>query len=72
MEQETIQLVRRLCSEAGIMMEDASPVALITPHDSVELRAVVHQLSRAIDRMGAIVAEADAMLDMLEATNAAG
>jgi hypothetical protein len=62
MEQETIQLVRRLCSEAGIIMEDTSAVALITPTNSAELRAVVDQLAKAIVRMGAIIAGAQAML----------
>jgi hypothetical protein len=70
MEQETIQLVRRLCSEAGIIMEDMNPVALITPESPAELRSVVDQLAKAIDRTGAIVAAAQAMLDGPDATSA--
>lgn len=30
MEQEIVELVRRLCCEAGMIMEDMNPVALIT------------------------------------------
>jgi hypothetical protein len=72
MEQETIQLVRRLCSEAGTIMEDVSPVALITPNNSVELGAVVDQLSNAIGRMGAIVTAARSILDTPEAITTVG
>jgi hypothetical protein len=63
MEQETLELVRRLCCEAGIIMEDMNPVALLTPSDPVELRAVVDQLAGATDRMHAIVKGAMAILD---------
>jgi hypothetical protein len=72
MEQDTIRLARRLCSEAGTIMEDASPIALITPNNPVELRAVVDQLTNAIARMEAIVAAADAMLDTPGATYTVG
>jgi hypothetical protein len=70
MEQETIQLVRRLCCEAGMIMEDMNPVALITPHGPPELRAVVDQLTTAIARMGAIVEGAQAILDTANTTTA--
>jgi hypothetical protein len=63
MEQDIVELVRRLCCEAGMIMEDMNPVALITPSDPVELRAVVDQLARAIDRMHAIIGGARAILD---------
>jgi hypothetical protein len=63
MEQEMVELVRRLCSEAGVIMEDMNPVALITPSDPAELRAVVDQLIGATDRMHAIVRGARAILN---------
>jgi hypothetical protein len=72
MEQETIQLVRRLCSEAGTIMEDASPLAVITPKNSDDLRAIVDKLTKAIKRTGAIVAAAEAILDTLGATYSVG
>ena len=63
MEQEIVELARRLCCEAGMIMEDMNPVALITPRDRAELRVVVDQLSNATARMSAIVAGARAILD---------
>jgi hypothetical protein len=62
MEQETVELVRRLCCEAGMIMEDMNPLALMTPRDPAELGAVVEQLSKAIGRMRAIVEAARAIL----------
>jgi hypothetical protein len=66
MEQETVELVRRLCCEAGMIMEDMNPVALITPRDPAELRAAVDQLAGAIVRMGAILEAGRALLDTLD------
>ena len=63
MEQDIVELVRRLCCEAGIIMEDMNPVALITPSDPVELRAVVDRLARATDRMRVLVDCARLLLD---------
>jgi hypothetical protein len=63
MEQETVELVRRLCCEAGMIMEDMNPVALITTRDPPELRAAVDQLAKAIVRMRAIMDAAGALLD---------
>jgi len=70
MELETIKLVRRLCTEAGVIMEDMNPVALMMPNNFIEIRAVVDQLTRDIARMGAIVAAAGAILNALGETDA--
>ena len=61
MKQDTVELVRRLCCEVGMIMEDMNPVALISPHDPTELRTVVEQLTRTIVKMCPIMAFASAI-----------
>jgi len=63
MEEETIKLVRRLCSEAGSNMENASPIGIFTSDDPGKLRTAVDQLSAEIATMRAVVIAASAMLD---------
>ena len=60
MDDDTIELIQQLCTRVGMIMEDASPVALITePAD--DLSEKVEALRRATSRASALVAAADAL-----------
>ena len=53
MEDETSVLVAQLCTRIGMIMEDASPVALTDAGlDAVERKAALADLAQAIGQLG--------------------
>ncbi|UKK86179.1 hypothetical protein L7H23_08805 [Sphingopyxis sp. BSN-002] len=58
MDDDHRDLVARLCTEVGIIMEDMSPVALMIGGRDTELRERLDQLDRAIGEMTALIAAA--------------
>ena len=62
MDKETTDLVRRLCCEAGMIMEDAAPIAIGSPVDRAELEVAVVQLLANVGRMHAILDAAKALI----------
>jgi hypothetical protein len=62
MDQETIELARQLCCQAGMIMEDFNPIAVAPPTGGEELVATVAALSAAVQRMRALLSAADALM----------
>lgn len=48
MDEDSIELVRRLCTKASMVMEDASPNALLLPTDPALLFETLDQLNQAL------------------------
>lgn len=56
------ELIVRLCTAAGILMEDLSASAVMLPtEDDPAIRAAVHRLARASKEIEAIVSAAAAL-----------
>jgi hypothetical protein len=62
MDEDTIALVRQLCCQLGMMMEDVSPMAIMAPRDLAPLRITVAELENAAERMNRIARAANALL----------
>lgn len=59
MDDETADLIARLCTRAGMMMEDASPVALtISILDDGERAQALRQLSLTVEQMEHLISAA--------------
>jgi len=57
MDDDTSDLVVQLCTRIGMIMEDASPVALtVVGMEPAERKAALATLERAIGQLGALIA----------------
>lgn|GEM_PF-3443028 len=64
MERDTTTLAIQLFTRTGMMMEDASAIAVsIASRAGDDLRADVAQLSRDADRIGCLIRAAQVLLD---------
>lgn len=64
MDEDVADLVRHLCSRAGMIMEDVSVIALTAEvGDVISLRKVTAQLRAAAERTGALATAAEALMD---------
>lgn len=61
MDREAIELVRQLCCQAGMIMEDFAPIAVAPPTNGPELATTVAALSMAAKRMHVLLDAADAL-----------
>jgi hypothetical protein len=60
---ERIDLIRRVCIQAGMIMEDASPGAIVITDTSAEgIRAAVTQLMNASQQIKALAEAASTLL----------
>lgn len=63
MDEDVADLVRQLCTRAGMIMEDVSVVALTAETTNVaSARKATAQLRAAADRIGALAKAAEALL----------
>ena len=63
LEEDVADLVRQLCSRAGMIMEDVSVIALTAQVTNVtSARKATAQLRAAADRIGALAKAAQALL----------
>lgn len=58
MDQATADLIVQLCTRAGMIMEDASAVAVTLDTNDTEFKAQLEQLVRASSRIGVLLAAA--------------
>lgn len=65
-DEDTRELVVRLLTRAGMMMEDASAIAVLSAGEGVEMPDVVAQLEKASTEVGALIAAAKALLPVQE------
>lgn len=56
-------LIERLCTQAGILIEDASVIALVRAQSVDELAVKVQQCRSAVQKMRQILNAADALLN---------
>lgn len=64
MDEDVVDLVRHLCSRAGMIMEDVSVIALTTEvGDVTSSRKITAQLRAAAERIGALAKAAEALMD---------
>ena len=61
MDEDTIELIRLLCTRAGMAMEDASSVALLAPADHESLRSAIEQLEASATLTVKLIAAARAL-----------
>ncbi len=62
MDEEKIELVRRLLTEAGMIMEDVSAVAILSPVDIAGLRRAADELNTSVLNSMAYIDAAKALL----------
>lgn len=62
MDDDMIELVRRLCVKAGMIMEDASAVALLLPADPSLLIDTLDRLDKALATGSACIHAAKAII----------
>lgn len=62
MDKDTIELARRLCTKAGMIMEDASAVAVLSMGDATDLRRKAEELKASIQKAAACIEAAKALL----------
>ena len=71
MDEDKRQLVRSLCAQAGMIMEDASATAVLSGRlDDASLRLLVGQVASELDKATRLVSAATALLG--SAPSAAG
>ena len=64
LDEDVADLVRHLCSRAGMIMEDVSVIALTAEvSDVADARDVTARLRAAAKRIGALAKAADALMD---------
>lgn len=64
MDDDTADLIARLCTRVGMIMEDASVIALtISGREPGNRRAAIDELEGAARRINALIAAAKAFLD---------
>lgn len=64
LDEDVADLVRQLCSRAGIIMEDVSVISLTAKvADVASARKVTAQLRAAAERIGALANAAEALMD---------
>lgn len=61
MDEDRRDLVIRLCTEAGTLMEDMSIIALDAHGSEIPIHAQIDQLAEAIDDMAVLIAAAGAV-----------
>ncbi len=62
MDDDTTDLVRQLCTRAGMIMEDASAVAILVGGKTpIELRSIIAELQTLAEQVNAVLAAAKAM-----------
>lgn len=62
MDDDTLSLVRQLCTRAGTLMEDVSVAALVWDPEKLSVSGRVEELKSAIEQMRALIAAAQALL----------
>jgi hypothetical protein len=62
MDEDTLALVRQLCTRAGTLMEDASVTALVWNPRELSVGGRLEDLKDAIEQMRALIAAAQALL----------
>ena len=64
MDDDTTDLIERLCTRVGMIMEDASVIALtVSGNEPGYLRVAIDELEGAARRTNALIAAARALLD---------
>jgi len=61
MDDDTADLIAQLCTRAGMIMEDASPLALTIASTDTDLGTVLRQLGRAVEQMERLISAATAL-----------
>jgi hypothetical protein len=68
MDRDTTDLIRRLCTRAGMLMEDMSLLAITAPPDRPGmLQESVTTIARACDDVRALISPAEVFARMVEA-----
>ncbi len=62
MDLDTIELIAQLCTQVGMIMEDASPVAVTIGHKTPEeMRKRLDDLARAAEKISRLISAAQAL-----------
>ena len=61
---DTIDLINQLCTQVGMLMEDAAPLALHRSGSWPELKSRLSQLQASVTSMASLIADARALANV--------